>query len=192
MSDIKQPYYIFKICILGQAAVGKTCIAKRLCFNTFDIHTKLTIGLDFYTYDIPIIVDKTETFIRLSIWDFGGQEQFRKFFPYYINGANGIMMIFNLVNIETLIGLDWWYEKLNEHNHEQTPKVIIGTKKDLINHFNEKVHINNLIINQFMKKHNEKDFFETSSKSNYNIFLSFKELVRKVLEKNKLEYERLL
>ncbi|GAG91555.1 unnamed protein product, partial [marine sediment metagenome] len=72
-----QPYYIFKICLLGKGAVGKTCIARRLCFDTFDANTRLTIGIDFYTYDLPILVDGDETFIRLSLWDFGGQEQFK-------------------------------------------------------------------------------------------------------------------
>ena len=53
MSDDKseKPYYLFKICILGEGGVGKTCIARRLCFNKFEMDTRLTIGLDFYTYN---------------------------------------------------------------------------------------------------------------------------------------------
>ncbi|MFX1427983.1 MAG: GTP-binding protein, partial [Promethearchaeota archaeon] len=89
-----KPIYIFKIVILGQERVGKTCIAKRLCFNTFEVDTKETLGIEFYTYDLPIIVSGDETFVRISIWDFGGREQFKKLFPYYINGANGIFMVF--------------------------------------------------------------------------------------------------
>ncbi len=74
----EQPYYIFKICLLGQGGVGKTCIARRLCFNTFDANTRLTIGIDFYTYDLPILVEGDETFIRLSIWDFGVKNNLNK------------------------------------------------------------------------------------------------------------------
>ena len=36
------------------------------------------MGIDFYTYDIPIIVKGKEVFARLSVWDFGGQEQFKQ------------------------------------------------------------------------------------------------------------------
>jgi len=120
----EQPYYIFKICLLGQGGVGKTCIARRLCFDTFDTNTRLTIGIDFYTYDLPILVDGNETFVRLSLWDFGGQEQFKQMFSYYIHGAMGIFMVFSLINLNsTLLGLDWWYEHLFKQNQSKSRRV---------------------------------------------------------------------
>ena len=193
MSEGEKPFYLIKICLLGQGGVGKTCIAKRLCFDTFDANTKLTIGLDFYTYDLPIIVESKEVILRLSLWDFGGQEQFKKFFTYYIGGANGIFMVFSLIDIQTLITLDWWYEKLIEESHQSTPKIVLGTKNDLINEQDEKIHMNNLVINQFMKKHNEIGSIQkTSSKLNYNIIDCFKELSKRVLDYNKLDYDRFL
>ena len=70
------------------------------------------MGTDFYTYDIPIIVKGDEVFARLSIWDFGGQEQFKTLFSYYIHGTNGIFLVFDLLDMESLIKLDWWYDNL--------------------------------------------------------------------------------
>ena len=188
----EKPRYLVKICLLGQGGVGKTCLTKRLCFDTFDINTKLTIGLDFYTYDLPISVNDEETFVRLSLWDFGGQEQFKTLFSYYIGGANGIFMVFSLVNLQTLINLDWWYDQLAENTPLITPKMIIGTMSDLVNKENEKYQVDNLIITQFMKKHNEHEFFKTSSKVGYNIKQCFKELVKRILDQNKLEYDKFL
>jgi len=188
----EKPRYLVKICLLGQGGVGKTCLTKRLCFDTFDINTKLTIGLDFYTYDLPIIANDEETFVRLSIWDFGGQEQFKTLFSYYIGGANGIFMVFSLVNLQTLINLDWWYEQLAENSPLTTPKMIIGTKNDLVNEANEKFQVDNLIIQQFMKKHNEHESFKTSSKEGYNIKQCFSEIVKRILDLNKLEYDKFL
>ena len=187
----EKPRYLVKICLLGQGGVGKTCLTKRLCFDTFDINTKLTIGLDFYTYDLPISVNDEETFVRLSIWDFGGQEQFKSLFSYYIGGANGIFMVFSLVNLQTLINLDWWYDQLDDSNLT-TSKMIIGTKSDLVNEESEKYQVDNLIMKQFMKKHDEHEFFKTSSKEGYNIKQCFKELVKRILEQNKLEYDKFL
>ena len=173
--------------------IHSTCLTKRLCFDTFDINTKLTIGLDFHTYDLPISVNDEETFVRLSIWDFGGQEQFKSLFSYYIGGANGIFMVFSLVNLQTLINLDWWYDKLDENsNNLTTSKMIIGTKSDLVNEESEKYQVDNLIIKQFIKKHNEHEFFKTSSKEGYNIKQCFSELVKRILEQNKLEYDKFL
>ena len=188
----EKPSYLVKICLLGQGGVGKTCLTKRLCFDTFDINTKLTIGLDFYTYDLPISVNDEETFVRLSIWDFGGQEQFKSLFSYYISGANGIFMVFSLVNLQTLINLDWWYDQLDENNNLTTSKMIIGTKSDLVNKESEKYQVDNLIMKQFMKKHDEHEFFKTSSKEGYNIKQCFSELVKRILEQNKLEYDKFL
>jgi small GTP-binding protein len=191
-NDGRKPIYIFKICILGQERVGKTCIAKRLCFNTFDVDTKETLGIEFYTKDFPIIVNREESFIRISIWDFGGREQFKKLFPYYINGANGIFMVFNLIDLQTLLRLDWWYEKLTDYNHWNTPRMCVGAKNDLVKTADEKARVDDLVIKRFMERHEENDFYKTSSKDNYNIELIFKELVIKILDKNKLDYDQLL
>ncbi|MFX1502231.1 MAG: Rab family GTPase [Promethearchaeota archaeon] len=187
----EKPVYIFKICILGQERVGKTCIARRLCFNTFDVNTKETLGIEFYTKDLPIVVDGENSFVRISIWDFGGREQFKKLFPYYINGANGIFMVFNLIDLQTLLRLDWWYEKLEEYEQYNTPRMIIGAKNDLVKTADEKTRVDDLVIKRFKERHKETDFHRTSSKENYNIELIFKELVIRVLEKNKLDYDRL-
>jgi len=191
-NDDLKPIYIFKICILGQERVGKTCIAKRLCFDTFDVDTKETLGIEFYTKDLPIIVNGEETFIRISIWDFGGREQFKKLFPYYINGANGIFMVFNLIDLQTLLRLDWWYERLDDYNHAITPRMCIGAKNDLVKIADEKTRVDDLVIKRFMERHEENDFYKTSSKENYNIELIFKKLVIKILEKNILDYDHLL
>ncbi len=190
--DDNKPIYIFKICILGQERVGKTCIAKRLCFNTFDVDTKETLGIEFYTKDFPIAVNGEKTFIRISIWDFGGREQFKKLFPYYINGANGIFMVFNLIDLQTLLRLDWWYERLSEYNHALTPRMIIGAKNDLVEIANEKAKVDDLVIKRFKERHEETDFYKTSSKENYNIERIFKELVKKILAKNKLDFDNLI
>jgi len=186
----EQPYYIFKICLLGQGGVGKTCIARRLCFDTFNANTRLTIGIDFYTYDLPILVDGNETFIRLSIWDFGGQEQFKQMFSYYINGAMGIFMVFSLINLNsTLLGLDWWYEHLFKQNQSKTPKLLIGCKNDLVKKL-EKVE--ELVIESFRKKHDEVEFFKSSAKKDYNVRDIFVKMTKKILDAHNFKYDKIL
>ena len=191
VNDEDKPIYIFKIVILGQERVGKTCIAKRLCFNTFEVETMETLGIEFYTYDLPITVDGNKTFVRISIWDFGGREQFKKLFPYYINGANGIFMIFSLIDLQTLLRLDWWYERLGEHNHATTPRMFVGAKNDLVENVDDKTRVDKLVIDRFMTRHTESDFYKTSAKENFNIEEIFRKLVVKILEKNKLDYDKL-
>ncbi|MBD3195822.1 MAG: GTP-binding protein [Candidatus Lokiarchaeota archaeon] len=191
MTEEEQPSYIFKICLLGQGAVGKTCIARRLCFDKFEMNTKLTIGIDFYTYNLPIQIDGEKSFVRLSIWDFGGQTQFRQLFTYYIHGANGIYMCFDLSNFQTLAGLEWWYDKLLKFGPTDCPRILIGTKNDLVNDMEIKKK-NKLIIQRFMERHNEETFCRTSSKTNQNIMEIFKVLTTRILDFNNFEYDKIL
>ena len=185
-----QPYYIFKICLLGQGGVGKTCLARSLCFDTFDANTRLTIGIDFYTYDIPLVVDGDETYIRLSIWDFGGQEQFKQMFSYYINGANGIFMVFSLFNLNnTLLGLNWWYEHLIKQKQENTPKLLIGCKSDLADSIEK---VNELVIENFCKKHKKVLFFKTSAKEDVNIKEIFVEMTKLIMDTHNFKYDKFL
>lgn len=188
----KNPIYVFKICLIGSGGVGKTCIAQRLCFDSFNANTQLTIGIDFYTYEIPLIVKGNEAFVRLTIWDFGGQEQFKKLFSYYIDGANGIFLVFDLTNMETLTRLNWWYEQLIFHNLQERPKILIGTKLDLVQSTYKEQKVDELIIEQFLTTHNEKDYVKTSSKENINILHSFKEIVTKIIDSHGLDYDEIL
>jgi len=192
MIEETKPRYVFKICLIGSGGVGKTCMARRLCLNTFSSSTQLTVGIDFYTHDIPFIVKEDETFARLSIWDFGGQEQFKTLFGYYINGTNGIFLVFDLLNMQSLIKLDWWYDNLKDYNLQNHPKILIGTKHDLVQGDNKKYKVDKYVIEQFLQNHNEKEFVKTSSKESKNIVYIFKEMTKKIMHSHNLEYDRFL
>ncbi|MBY8989663.1 MAG: GTP-binding protein [Candidatus Lokiarchaeota archaeon] len=192
MIEERTPRYIFKICLVGSGGVGKTCMARRLCLNTFSTTTQLTVGIDFYTHDIPLIVREEETFVRLSIWDFGGQEQFKTLFGYYISGANGIFLVFDLLNMESLTKLEWWYDNLKDYNLQDHPKILVGTKHDLVQGDNKKFKVDKYIIEQFLQNHNEKEFVKTSSKENQNILYSFKEMTKKIIHSHNLDYDKFL
>jgi len=182
--------YVFKICLIGSGGVGKTCIARRLCLNSFNASTQLTVGTDFYSYEIPIIVKGDEVFARLSIWDFGGQEQFKTLFSYYINGADGIFLVFDLLKMESLIKLDWWYDNLIQHKLQNCPKILVGTKHDLAKGVDKEFKVDKYIIEQFLQNHNEKQFVKTSSKENENIISSFKEMTKRIMNSHNLEFDR--
>jgi len=151
----------------------------------------LTVGIDFYTYDLPILIKGEKVFARLSIWDFGGQEQFKSLFKYYINGANGIFLVFDLLRMESLLKLRWWYSKIKDHGLEESPKILVGTKLDLAQE-EKQYKVDKLIIEQFLQKHKEKDYIETSSKDNTNILDSFKRIVKRIMDFHELDYGKIL
>ena len=79
---------------------------------------------------------------------------------------------------------------VGEYNHGNTPRMFIGAQNDLVNKIDEKARVDDLVIDRFMSRNAEVDFFRTSSKENCNIKEIFKELVIKILDKNKLDYDK--
>ena len=68
-----QHKYLFPICLLGEAGVGKTSLLTRFCDNSFKERYNNTIGVDF-----RVITLKCKNIIsKIHIWDTAGQERFR-------------------------------------------------------------------------------------------------------------------
>jgi len=178
----RQPDYLFKICLIGDGGVGKTCIARRLCNDTFSLDTQLTVGIDFYTYEFSVIAEDEENLVKLLIWDFGGQEQFKALFQSYIAGVNGMFLVFDLLRIESLMKLEWWYNKIKKFDLQNTPKIMIGTKLDLAESVKKQFKVDKLLVEEFLQRHEEKDYLATSAKDNINISLIFKELIQKIFD----------
>ncbi|KOB64340.1 Ras-related protein Rab-33B, partial [Operophtera brumata] len=65
---------VFKIIVLGDSGVGKTCLTYRFCENQFLDKSEATIGVDFRERNIKIGNED----IKLQLWDTAGQERFRK------------------------------------------------------------------------------------------------------------------
>ena len=63
----------FKVCIFGDAGVGKTTLVNRYLTGLFDTNFKITIGADFYLKKLKI--DDSE--VTLQIWDFAGEDQYQ-------------------------------------------------------------------------------------------------------------------
>ena len=187
--DTERYDYILKICLIGDGGVGKTSLARRLCYNTFSLCNQLTIGIDFYSYKLPIVINGNEKLVMLSIWDFGGQEQFKTLFRYYIGGVQGIFLVFDLLRMESLMKLDWWFNRLREYKLHNAPKILIGNKLDIARIEDKQLKVDRLVVEQFLQRHNEKDYIQTSAKENKNIPLIFKALVKKIFDFNNVVCE---
>jgi small GTP-binding protein len=101
----------FKIVIAGDGAVGKTSLAKRLSGN-LQINEKIqmTPGIDFQS----VIIDSYKP-IDCQIWDFGGQEQFRKFQDDFFNGATVIILTFTVDRYSSFMNLKSWISLIPEN-----------------------------------------------------------------------------
>ena len=83
---------LFKLVLIGDTGVGKSCLLLRFADDQFTESYISTIGVDFRFKTVQVD-GKT---IKLQIWDTAGQERFRTITSSYYRGANGIIVIFDI------------------------------------------------------------------------------------------------
>ncbi|MFX1561843.1 MAG: GTP-binding protein [Promethearchaeota archaeon] len=122
----KQPFYEFKILLIGEPAVGKTSLIFRFVEDKFEREYKPSIGVDLASKTL----DVDDKVARLVIWDIASQEQFAPYRSSFYQQANGALMVFDLTRSETLQAIENWQREVNQYvgNIEL---VLIGNKLDL-------------------------------------------------------------
>ncbi|MBA7703699.1 hypothetical protein ES703_112492 [subsurface metagenome] len=192
--DGKEVIYSFKIVICGASSVGKTCLFNRYCFNSFDFDTSPTIGINFHSIHLRINFKENpdeikENYIVNSIFDFGGQERFIPLLPRFIEGANGALLVFDLVNTFTFNQLDFWYELLIKYAvSSDIPIILVGSKSDLIEKTPISEIVDDKLIYKYIREKQLDGFYRTSSLENYNVLEVFKELNNIMLRRLHIPY----
>jgi small GTP-binding protein len=85
-----------KLMLLGELGVGKTSIAKRLVFNTFDASYKATIGVDIFDFTLSTRISGLDIDVNLLIWDIDGEYAHDIFRHIYMEGACGSLIVSDL------------------------------------------------------------------------------------------------
>ena len=159
---------LYKILLIGNSGVGKSSILFRYCD---DIYTDLyvsTIGVDF---KIKTIVYEGKKY-KLQIWDTAGQERFKSITSSYYRGSSGIILVFDVSNIDSFKKLKVWLEETEEYAGRTIPTVIIGNKID----FKHKRVVSYEDGMKFAKNINVK-YVETSAKNGSGIQKIFETLI---------------
>ena len=167
--------YSIKVCLLGEANVGKTSLVYRFIENKFREDYKSTLGVNLLKKDMDI--DKYKG-ISAQIWDLGGQESFKSLRSLYLQGANGALVIYDTTNRRSFERLDEWVRDFREARG-QAPILLIGNKIDL----KDKVKVEEDEGKAFANK-NKMEFLSTSAKTGNNVEKAFLELIKGILDKN--------
>jgi small GTP-binding protein len=190
----KEILFSFKTVICGVSSVGKTSLFNRYCFNSFNFDTTPTIGINFHSVYLKINFIKQpnllkENYVVNSIFDFGGQDRFAPLIPKFIEGANGALLVFDLVNQSSFDQLDFWYRKIIKNALDsKIPIILVGSKNDLIAKTPSSEIVSNELINEYIDKRKLDGFYKTSALENYNVLEVFKELNNLMLKKQQIPY----
>ncbi|EAY14610.1 small GTP-binding protein, putative [Trichomonas vaginalis G3] len=117
---------LLKILVIGESAVGKSALLLRYIDNVFTQTFMTTIGVDFKNKVIDIDGNK----VKLQIWDTAGQEKFRAITKAYYRGAHGILVVFDISNVESFHRTSAWLDSIKNENCD-IEVLLIGNKADL-------------------------------------------------------------
>jgi len=156
--------YLFKLLLIGDSGVGKSCLLLRFADDTYTESYISTIGVDFKIRTIELS-GKT---IKLQIWDTAGQERFRTITSSYYRGAHGIIVVYDITDQVSFNNVKQWLQEIDRYACENVNKLLVGNKSDLTNkrvvdHNTSKEFADGLGI----------PFLETSAKNATNVEQAF-------------------
>lgn len=173
--------HLFKLLIIGDSGVGKSCILQRFAGDEFPTSYVSTIGVDFKIQALQV---DGET-VKLQVWDTAGQERFRTITSTYYRGTHGVIIVFDLTSAESFLNIKRWLYEIDQ-NCDSVSKIIVGNKMDCAD--------DRLISTNEIKSLADPlniPFFEASAKQNINIQETFMFLTRMVLRTKKEQQARI-
>ncbi|PAA85432.1 hypothetical protein BOX15_Mlig018461g3 [Macrostomum lignano] len=127
-ASAKKSKRIFKIIVVGDSNVGKTCLTYRFCEGKFPSRTEATIGVDFRERSIKIGSED----VKLQLWDTAGQERFRRsMLPHYYRNVHAVVFVYDMTKPNSFNSLPIWLQECEEHYLTgDIPRLLIGNKCD--------------------------------------------------------------
>ena len=165
----------FKIVMLGDSSVGKTCLVGRFLKGSYNEQAP-TIVQNFDAKTLNITQNGEQIQVRLQIWDTAGGEQYRSLSSIYFRDAKAYCLVYDSTNEEGFDAIRYWVDKIEEEaGSEQTCKFLVAAKIDLSEQ--EAININD--ASNFAKEIGA-DLMQTSAKDGTGVSDLFQKIAEKV------------
>jgi len=115
--------FIFKILLIGDSGVGKSCLLLRFADDKYSESFISTIGVDFKIRTVNI----NGKVIKLQIWDTAGQERFRTITSSYYRGAHGIIVVYDVTDRGTFTSVKQWLQEIERFACSSVNKLLVNS-----------------------------------------------------------------
>uniref|UniRef100_A0A669E150 small monomeric GTPase n=1 Tax=Oreochromis niloticus TaxID=8128 RepID=A0A669E150_ORENI len=151
-ASINEYYDIaFKVMLLGDSAVGKTCLLVRFKDGAFlGGNFIATVGIDF------------------RIWDTAGQERFRSVTHAYYRDAQALLLLYDITSKPSFDNIRAWLTEIHEHAQKDVVIMLLGNKSDMAAERVVKTEDGEKLAKEYGVP-----FMETSAKTGVNVDLAF-------------------
>ncbi|CAA0833589.1 Ras-related protein RABD1 [Striga hermonthica] len=166
--------YLFKLLLIGDSSVGKSCLLLRFSDDAYVDSYISTIGVDF---KIRTVESDGKT-IKLQIWDTAGQERFRTITSSYYRGAHGIIIVYDVTEMESFNNVKQWLNEIDRYASDNVCKLLVGNKCDLAD--------SKVVDTQTAKAFADElgiPFLETSAKDSINVEQAFLTMTGEIKKK---------
>ncbi|XP_026182520.1 ras-related protein Rab-19-like [Mastacembelus armatus] len=174
--------FLFKIILIGDSNVGKTCVVQNFKSGIFSERQQNTIGVDFTVRTVDIQGKK----VKMQVWDTAGQERFRTITQSYYRSAHGAMIAYDITRSSTFDSVVHWIKEVELYGAANVVLVLIGNKCDL-------EQDRQVQFEQACDLAKEKGILaalETSAKESQNVEEAFLMMARELLSRNGLSVQQ--
>jgi small GTP-binding protein len=163
----------FKVLLLGDSGVGKSCLMERLVDGHFYDHYVSTIGVDFKLKKLRLRDDSTVT---LQLWDTAGQERFRAITTIYYKDADAVVVVYNVEDLRSFNNVTNWLQSVTKRV-SGVCCMLVGSKCDVEKRSVERAQ------GEALARSHDAIFFECSSKTGQNVETAFSALAERLHER---------
>ena len=150
----------FKVIVIGNPNVGKSCLSLKGTTGRFEESYVATVGFDFFSFFAKI----ENQLIRLQIWDTCGQEGYRSLVANFFRGTTLAILVYAINDVKSFNDIGTWIKQLKANSNPDIKMFLVGNKNDLENE-------RKISQEEGRKLSKELDFFsfyETSAKTGFN------------------------
>lgn len=126
-SELASDYqHLFKFIIIGDEAVGKTCLLLQFTDKRYRTTHQVTVGVEFGSRT----VDVNGSRIKLQCWDTAGQDRFRSIIRSYYRGAAGMLLVYDISQRDSFEHIMQWLREAKDNADPELVITLIGNKAD--------------------------------------------------------------
>ena len=177
--DSKKIDICFKVIVIGEVGVGKSCLAIRAIEDKFTSEYAPTIAVDVQSFYTTI----DNKIIRLQIFDTAGQEVYRSLISSYYRESALAMVVYSINSRESFIHINEWLNEIKKYSSPDVKIILIGNKSDL----EDEREVSYEEANKFKDENQILYFEENSAKTGINAKEVFTEAA-KILVKEYNKY----